>query len=169
MSQSDVESLRDWLNAFGSDVAAKLNCTYTILELNDKRVFLKFLKNKIAVDVIWTIFDTGYLIGVGEFTASSVRKGELNNTVSELIFKQIKDTIKIKTLIRLVNFLSEIMSDAETRSTMLTELRDSLDKTPPSDLGQAILRMLDLLSIDGDTRTVLDGLRAELQKALKGL
>ena len=85
------------------------------------------------------------------------------------MFKQIKDTIKIKTLIRLVTFLSEIMSDAETRTTMLTELKESLAKAPSSDLGQAILRMLDLLSTDGDTHIVLDGLKTELQNALKGL
>ena len=169
MSQSDVESLRDWLNAFGSGVAAELNCTYTILELNAKRAFLKFLKNTIAVDVIWTITNTGYLIGVGDFIAISVRKGELDTTVSERIFEQIKNTIKIKTLIRLVTFLSEIMSDAETRTTMLTELKESLAKAPSSDLGQAILRMLDLLSTDGDTHIVLDGLKTELQNALKGL
>ena len=169
MNQSDVESLRVWLNALGMDVAARLECTYDIRELNKKRAFLKFLKNKIAVDVIWTITNTGYLIGVGDFIASSVRKGELDNTVSARMFKQIKDTIKIKTLIRLVNFLSDIMSDAETRTTMLTELRDSLAKAPSSDLGQAILRMLDLLSTDGDTHIVLDGLKTELQNALKGL
>ena len=56
---------------------------------------------------------------------------------------------------------------------MLTELRDSLDKTPPSDLGQAILRILDLLSTDqsrdGDTHRVLGGLKDELQNALRGL